>query len=203
MPSTTEPGSPEERCQAAKHPVSMVAGPHGQPFHPLLASIPFGAWVISFAFDLAAHFAHEEVVYSRAAFWLIGIGIVSAIPAGVTGTLDLLNVARNTQAFRTGVTHMVLNNIILVAFVVSFLLRRGTPSTEAAELPLMALSVAALALLAASGWLGVRLIYRYGVRVVDEATQAEGFQLLTPTADAAPAEAAPAEADDTEVEAAP
>lgn len=198
MTSVTEPDSAEQRCQAAKHPVSVAAGPHGQPFHALLASIPFGAWVISFAFDLAAHFAHEEVVYSRAAFWLIGIGIVSAIPAGVTGTLDLLNVARNTQAFRTGITHMVMNDIILVAFVVSFLLRRGTPSIQAAELPLMALSVAALALLAASGWLGVRLTYRYGVRVVDEATQAEGYQLLTPTADTAPAEA-----DDTEVEAAP
>lgn len=198
MSSTTESGSAEERCQAAKHPISVAAGPHGQPFHPLLASIPFGAWVISFAFDLAARFAHEEVVYSRAAFWLIGIGIVSAIPAGVTGTLDLLNVARNTQAFRTGITHMVMSDIILVVFVVSFLLRRGATSVEAAGLPLLAMSVAALALLAVSGWLGVRLTYRYGVRVVDEATQAEGFQLLTDAADPAPAEA-----DDTEVEAAP
>jgi uncharacterized membrane protein len=34
--------------------------------------------------------------------------------------------------------------------------------------------VVALALLGASGWLGGMLTYRYGVRVVDEATQAAG-----------------------------
>ena len=37
------------------------------------------------------------------------------------------------------------------------------------------LSVAGLAVLGVSGSLGGRLAYRYGVRVVDEATQATGF----------------------------
>jgi uncharacterized membrane protein len=38
------------------------------------------------------------------------------------------------------------------------------------------LSAVTLALLAAAGWLGGRLAYRYGVRVADEATQATAFQ---------------------------
>ena len=41
---------------------------------------------------------------------------------------------------------------------------------------LIVLAGAALVLLGASGWLGGKLAYRYGVRVVDEATQAEGFR---------------------------
>jgi uncharacterized membrane protein len=41
---------------------------------------------------------------------------------------------------------------------------------------LVALSVVALALLGVSGWLGGQLAYRYGVRVADEASQAEGYQ---------------------------
>jgi uncharacterized membrane protein len=41
---------------------------------------------------------------------------------------------------------------------------------------LIAVSVVALALLAVSGWLGGQLAYRYGVRVADEATQAEGYR---------------------------
>jgi uncharacterized membrane protein len=36
-------------------------------------------------------------------------------------------------------------------------------------------SAVALAALAVSGYLGGQLAYRYGVRVVDEATQAEGY----------------------------
>jgi uncharacterized membrane protein len=35
---------------------------------------------------------------------------------------------------------------------------------------------AAWSRLAVSGWLGGRLAYRYGVRVADEATQAQGYQ---------------------------
>ncbi|HEY9522408.1 MAG TPA: DUF2231 domain-containing protein, partial [Thermopolyspora sp.] len=37
------------------------------------------------------------------------------------------------------------------------------------------LSAASLAALAAAGFLGGKLAYRYGVRVADETTQAEGF----------------------------
>ena len=43
----------------------------------------------------------------------------------------------------------------------------------------------ALAALAASAWTGVRLTYRYGVRVADEATQREGF-VIRATASPAP-----------------
>ncbi len=40
----------------------------------------------------------------------------------------------------------------------------------------MVLSIVALALLAVSGWLGGTLSYRYGVRVADDADQAEAFR---------------------------
>jgi uncharacterized membrane protein len=41
---------------------------------------------------------------------------------------------------------------------------------------LIALSAVALGVLAVSGWLGGKLAYRYGVRVADEATQAQGYE---------------------------
>jgi len=175
----------EARRLAAKQPGGLAAGRYGQPLHPLLVTIPIGAWVISFAFDLAAHTANEEFVYSRAAFWLIGVGIVGAIAAAVPGIIDLLNLARGTPAFRTGIKHLVLSDIALVAFAISFVVRRGDDSLQAASAPVMLLSVVALAALAASAWTGVRLTYRYGVRVADEATQREGF-VIRATASPAP-----------------
>lgn len=165
----------ESRRLAAKQPVSLAAGRYGQPWHPLLVTIPVGAWVISFAFDLAARTANEEFVYSRAAFWLIGVGIIGAVAASVPGVLDLLTVARGTPAFRTGIRHLVSSDIALVLFAVSFLLRRGDDSLQAATTPVLALSVVALVALGVSAWSGLRLTYRYGVRVADEATQREGF----------------------------
>ncbi len=174
----TDDDAVEDRRSAAKRPANLAAGMHGQPLHPLFVTFPIGAWVTSFLFDLAAHYAHDEFVYSRAAFWLIGVGIVGGFAAAATGTIDLLNVPRRTVAFRTGVTHLVLSDIVLVAFVVSFLVRRGDASIEAAPVPVMLLSVVALGFLAVSSWLGVRLAFRYGIRVVDEATQSEGFALI-------------------------
>ncbi len=176
-----EPGPPvdevEARRRSARAATSPLAGPVGQPLHPLLVGIPIGAWVLSFAFDLAAHAANEELVYARGAFWLVGAGIVGALAAGTAGVLDLLAIPRGTVAWRTGVRHLVLTDVVLVLFVVSFLLRRDD-SLQAAGVPVMALSVVALALLAVAGWLGVRLAHRYGVRVADEDTQRSGFVLL-------------------------
>jgi uncharacterized membrane protein len=47
---------------------------------------------------------------------------------------------------------------------------------EQVSVGLLLLSIVALALLGASGWLGGKLAYHFGVRVADEATQAEGFR---------------------------
>jgi uncharacterized membrane protein len=40
----------------AKRPVSAVlTGPYGHPFHPILVTVPIGAWVASLVFDIASH----------------------------------------------------------------------------------------------------------------------------------------------------
>jgi uncharacterized membrane protein len=46
----------------------------------------------------------------------------------------------------------------------------------------LALSAGSLALLTVSGYLSGKLAYRYGVRVADEASQAEGFAGPRPAA---------------------
>jgi len=70
---------------------------------------------------------------------------------------------------------MTLNLTVVSLYVVNFAVRRshGYEDVSAAAI---ALSVVALALLSASGWLGGKLAYHYGVRVADEHTQAEGYR---------------------------
>jgi uncharacterized membrane protein len=174
-PDVSTPTDADDRLRQAKQPTSVVTGPYGHPFHPMLVTIPIGAWVISFAFDVLSRVAEEGFVYARGAYWLILIGVVGAVAAAVTGTLDLLGVARGTRAWRTGVTHLVINDTVIVFFVVSFLLRRSDNGTEPASVGLLILSGVALALLAVSGWLGGKLAYTYGVRVATEQDQARGF----------------------------
>lgn len=159
--------------ERAKRPLTLLAGPYGHPFHPLAVTVPIGAWVASFVFDLASRWAGDPAVWAGGARWLVGIGVLGAVGAAMLGLLDLFAIPRRTRASRTAYTHMILNLVIVGLFTVSFLLRGGD---GAVGWPLIALSAVALTLLTVSGWLGGKLTYRYGVRVADEGTQAEGFQ---------------------------
>ena len=165
------------RQQDAKRPVLAIAGPYGHPFHPILVPVPIGAWVASLVFDLASRWSGEPGAFARGAWWLVLIGIVGALLAALLGTLDLLAIPTGTRAFRLGLLHMGLNAAAVTLFAFSLPLRRGSlEQAGPVGWGVIALSLVALGTLAVAGWLGGMLAYRYGVRVADEATQAEGFR---------------------------
>jgi uncharacterized membrane protein len=173
----TTTDQPTERARQAKHPVSAAAGPYGHPFHPILVTVPIGAWVAALIFDIVSRFADDPAIFSTGAYWLLAIGIVGALAASVFGFMDLMTIPRQSNAFRTGVVHMVLNVLVIMALAISFGIRTADAGERGeVSLGLIALSVAALAALGGSGWLGGKLTYRYGVRVAEEEVQAqEGF----------------------------
>ena len=165
----------------AKQPVSaMLAGPYGHPFHPILVTVPIGAWVSSLVFDVASQFVHGPGFLNQGSVWLIAVGVIGALLAAMVGFLDLMAIPTGTVAFRTGLIHMTLNLLVTVAYVGNFFWRQssyGQPVGVAVG-PLV-LSVVSLAALAVSGYLGGKLAYHYGVRVAAESTQAEGYRPVT------------------------
>ena len=165
-----------ERLHQAKRPVTVLAGPYGHPLHPVLVTVPIGAWVASFGFDIASHVADEADVFAKGAFWLIALGVLGALVAAMIGFLDLFAIPTGTTAFRTALLHMSFNLVVVALFAVSWVIRRGDidAPTETSG-ALIGLSAVALAVLAAAGWLGGKLSFRYGVRVADEQTQAEAY----------------------------
>lgn len=164
--------------EQAKRPVTGLAGRYGHPLHPALVAVPIGAWVGSFVFDLASHVVSEPAALATGSRWLIGIGVLGALAAATVGLLDLLALPPGTRVFRTAIVHMSLMLSVVTAYVVGFVLREPDP---AGPVPagLLALSAAGLATLAAGAYLGGMLAYRYGVRVADETTQADGYQPLS------------------------
>src|SRR3954454_13039573 len=94
----------------AKEPVSAIlAGPYGHPLHPILVTVPIGAWVTSLVFDLASHLVDDSRFLVQGSVWLIAIGVFGAVAAAMIGFLDLLAITPGTAAFRTGLIHMSLN----------------------------------------------------------------------------------------------
>jgi uncharacterized membrane protein len=158
-----------------KRPASAVAGSYGHPIHPILVTVPIGAWIASFVFDIASHVVDEGAqTYSDGAELLIAIGIIGAVVAAVWGLIDYLRIERGTPAFKVGTIHLIVNGVVIVLFAMSSIIRRNADE-EATNGGLIVLSIVALALLSVSGWLGGKLAYRYGVRVADDDTQLEGF----------------------------
>jgi uncharacterized membrane protein len=163
--------------ETAKQPVSaMLAGPYGHPFHPILVTVPIGAWVSSLVFDIASRFVTDPGFLAKGSEWLIAIGVLGALAAALVGFLDLFAIPTGTPAFRTAIVHMSLNLSITAAYAVNFVWRQGDyGKPESVHIGPIVLSAVSLAALAVSGYLGGKLAYRYGVRVADESTQAEGF----------------------------
>jgi len=170
--------------ERSKRPLSAgLAGPYGHPFHPILVTIPIGAWVSSFVFDLAAQFGSRPGEAAFAALWLIALGVLGAVAAASVGFLDLLTLPAATPVRRTAVTHALLNITVIVAYAANFWWRYAdSAGSRPAGWGPITLSVVSLLALTVSGSLGGKLAYRFGVRVVPDRVQADGF--VSPTQEA-------------------
>jgi len=160
----------------AKQPVTVLAGPYGHPVHPILVTVPIGAWVCAIVFDIASKLSGSPQFLALGSMWLIAVGVVGAVAAAMAGFLDLLAIPSGTPAHRVGLLHMTLNLLVTASYLGNFLWRHaGEGPQGAVGTGQLVLSAVSLAVLAVSGYLGGMLAYRYGVRVADESTQAEGF----------------------------
>ncbi|MFJ8082949.1 DUF2231 domain-containing protein [Streptomyces sp. NPDC096205] len=167
----------DQRQMQAKRPVSaLLAGPYGHPFHPILVTVPIGAWVTSLVFDIASHVVDRPGFLTQSSEWLIAAGVIGAVLAAMIGFLDMFAIPTATPAFRTALVHMTLNLLVTAAYAVNFLWRHADYTNGASVgVGKLALSAISVAVLGVSGFLGGKLAYRYGVRVADENTQAEGY----------------------------
>jgi uncharacterized membrane protein len=159
----------------AKHPISVAAGPYGHPFHPILVTVPIGAWIGSLVLDIGSRAADNGGGLARAAWWMIALGVIGAAVAAIFGLMDFARLPKRSPAGRTALIHMVLNVIVLALFVISYIWREDRGVEEETSTGQIVLTIVALLLLSVSGWLGGRLSYRYGVRVAHERDQLDGY----------------------------
>ena len=130
------------------------------PIHPMLVTIPIGLWLFSLACDLVRVAGSGDPVWATLALYTMAGGIIGALLAAVPGLIDLLSLPPGPRT--TALTHMVINLTVVALYVVNVWLRWGNPADLGAP---FWLSVAAVGLLAVSGWLGGKMVYEHGVAV--------------------------------------
>lgn len=127
----------------------------GHPAHPVLVTVPVGAWVVSSWYDLKSTRTGRSWD-EHAADGALRIGIVGAVLAAATGVAQFVD-TRDQARRETGV-HAALNNAAVALNLVSLGLR-GTGRRQLGR----RVSVAALGLVGISGYLGGDLAYRHGI----------------------------------------
>src|SRR3982751_2194760 len=138
----------------------------GHPVHPMLIVFPLGLLATAVIFDII-YLLSDHAQWTVAAYYMIGAGVIGGLAAAVPGWLDWFAIPRGTRAKRIGLWHGAGNVAVLGLFIVSWVLRRGSP-----ELPPTGAIVAGLCGVVVSlvtAWLGGELVDRLGVGVDDGA----------------------------------
>jgi len=142
----------------------------GHPIHPLIVLFPIAFLVGAAGTDLG-YWLTQDPFWARASVWLLGVGLLTGLPAVVTGLSDFIRIDR-VRKRSAGWAHMILNFISLGLAAVNYVLRLGNPA--GAILPVgIILSLFVATILGLSGWYGAELIYRHKVAVIGYSSRQE------------------------------
>lgn len=131
----------------------------GHPLHPMLTDVPIGGWVAAGLLDLAG-----GAQAARAARYLVGLGVLAAVPTAAAGLSDWSDTYGPEQ--RVGLVHATGNLAALSLQTASYLARRRGRRGAG-----VMLSAAGLAVMTGAAYLGGHLSFRRGVGVSHTAFQ--------------------------------
>ena len=164
----------------------------GHPIHVMAVALPIGLWIFSLVCDVIQVTGHNADLWFTVAYITMAGGIVGAVIAAIFGLVDLTSLPRS-HARNVALTHMGLNSVIVALYAVNLWMRTGDLDSMLGPL---VLSMAAIALLSLSGWLGGELVHVLMVGVdTDEVVRRERAQSAPrPSARDVHGEAAPRDA---------
>ncbi len=122
--------------------------------HPLVVHFPVALWIVSLLFDVLAWY-RQDPLYRRAAYWLVGLGLLGAAVSVGSGWLDLLGYERGGVELgivRRHWMHSILAYASTVVYLLNFLWRWRRENRVTSVL--LGLSILGAILIAVAGYLG-------------------------------------------------
>jgi nitrite reductase/ring-hydroxylating ferredoxin subunit/uncharacterized membrane protein len=132
----------------------------GHPLHPVFTDIPIGAWTTALALDAASN---GDPGMRRAATFAIGVGLVGALGAAITGLTDWSET--DGRARREGLLHGLLNIGATALMTIAYASRRSR-RRELAD----ACAWTGYAIALGSAYLGGDLVYGHRIGVTHAVT---------------------------------
>lgn len=145
----------------------------GHPIHPALVAGPIGLWIFSLLMDGATSVSKNKCI-QEAADRAMTVGLVAAGLAAATGLAEYSRVPKDEQAKRDAFTHGMLNAGTASLYGVNAAIRskRRGEGKSTGLLPKI-MSLAGVAVIGYTGWLGGGLAYNYGTGVSQERGERE------------------------------
>jgi uncharacterized membrane protein len=122
--------------------------------HPLVVHFPLALWLTSAFFDLLA-WRRGDPVYRRAAYWLVGLGLLGALFSIASGWIDLLDQERHGVGPGLLLRHRLHSGVAYaatVAYAANFGWRYRSQNRLTGRL--IVLSLVGAILVAIAGYLG-------------------------------------------------
>lgn len=135
----------------------------GHAVHPTLVVFPLGLLITGFIFDVVHQFT-DNGTFSQVGFWCITVGLIGSVLAALTGLADWTKIPTATRAKSVGLRHGMLNAVVVLAFLISWIIRVDEPG-HAANAALVVLELVAVGIATVSAWLGGELVERLAIGV--------------------------------------
>jgi uncharacterized membrane protein len=148
----------------------MTTNPHataqiaGHPVHPMVIAFPIACFVLTLVSDLAFYRTSNEF-WAKSSLWLLGIGLITAALAAVTGLIDISGDDR-IRKLSDARLHAAGNAVAMLIALYSWYERYQHGSS--AILPTgVVLSAVVVFVLVFTGWKGGEMVFRHRVGVAD------------------------------------
>ena len=134
----------------------------GHPVHAMLVPFVIAFYTGALLCDIA-YASVMDPFWARAAFWLVGTGIVASAAAATIGLIDFVAEPR-VRELRDAWWHLGANVLLSLVSILDWLLRYEV-GAEAGSKAYVWLSGLSVLILSFSGWKGGQLVYRHRVGV--------------------------------------
>lgn len=134
----------------------------GHSVHPIMIVFPLGLLSTAVIFDVI-YLTWGNTMFATVAYWMIVAGLIGGVLAAPFGLIDWIAIPSNTRAKSVGLTHGIVNLLVIGLFAVSWYLRSDVPVRP--PMSASALSIVGFLLALVGGWLGGELVERLGVAV--------------------------------------
>lgn len=127
----------------------------GHPIHMMLMHFPIGFFSGTLLLDIISIILHNSSVWNVSGYLLVA-GVIMALATAIPGAIDFFyTVPPASSAKKRAIMHAVLNLITVGIFACSFFIRQRT-----AQITIVGLELAGMALMAIAGYLGGTLVVR-------------------------------------------